>query len=341
MKRIFVILVATMTLCSLRAQVVEQGESAVVYYSPKTTVSVDIEYVVEKEEAGKYAQYAESMLGIDDAVKQNKTRYVIKDAHISTRTSADYSRAHKVTADKDVPLLLNINEKGLLVGYNIAPCASKENKTFDNKDHKKPHSNKRPLPIPEETLKAATPLAQANTLAKQIFHIRETRMYLLNGEVEHAPADGKSMELVLAELEYQEKALTELFTGKRSKRIEHKKILINPEDRKAILYFSEDNGFTDEENVEANTIVISIALTAQNYAPSLSKKKAADGSQIVYNIPGNGDVKVLYRGNELARRTVPIAQMGINVPLPKELFKGGLPKIQFSERTGNVKSITK
>ena len=347
MKRIFILLLGVMMVSASYAQVVEQGEPALVYYSPKSTVCVDLVYTVEKEEPGLFAQYAEAMIGASDAVLANKTTYALKDAQISTKISADYNRAHKVVPESGVPLLLSINEKGLLTGYNITPASEQPAPKKDKEGCKGGKCDKacgqKPLvaPFPEEVLKAANPLAQANAVAKQIFHIRETRMYLLNGEVEHAPADGKSMELVLAELDKQERALTELFVGKRTKKTEHKKVQFAPEEKKCILYFSEENGFTTEENLEANTVVVSVTLRPQQIVNNPEKKKNAAVSQIVYNLPGSGDVKVLYKGNELARRTITIPQLGVNVPLAKEIFKGELPKIVFSEKTGNIISISK
>ena len=179
---------------------------------------------------------------------------------------------------------------------------------------------------------------------KQIFHLRETRMYLINGEVEHAPADGEAMRLVFDELDRQEQALTELFIGKKSKHTEHKRVQFTPEQKRQIWYFSEGNGFTDAENVDANTIVASVAVQPQQYVSTTTdkKKKAAEPSSLVYNLPGNGEVKVLYKGKELAKRTIAIAQLGIDVPLAKDLFKGNsLPVIVVSEKTGNIVSISK
>ena len=343
MKKMFLVLLGAMMVSASFAQVVEQGEPALVYYSPKSTVCVDLVYTVEKEEPGMYAQYAEAMIGVSDAVLANKTTYALKDAHISTLISADYNRPHKVLPENGIPLLLSINEKGLLTGYNVPASAKEATKKHKEcgKCDKSCMAHEKVAPLPEEVLKAANPLAQANAVAKQIFHIRETRMYLLNGEVEHAPADGKSMELVLAELDKQERALTELFIGKRTKKTEHKKVQFAPEDKKCILYFSEENGFTNEENLEANTVVVSVTLRPQQIVNNPEKKKNAAVSQIVYNLPGSGDVKVLYKGNELTRRTITIPQLGVNVPLAKEIFKGELPKIIFSEKTGNVISISK
>lgn len=345
MKKIFLVLIGAMMVCAMQAQVVEQNEPALVYYSPKTTVTVDFTYVVEKQEPGIYSQYAEAMIGVTDAVKENKTTYRLDKVFIGTKTSTDYTRPHKVVADASMPMLFRISEKGLLTGYNLPPY---EKQVYDSKknDTKPEHksSNGKVTPLPEEVLKAASPLAQANAVAKQIFHLRETRMYLINGEVEHAPADGEAMRLVLEELDRQEQALTELFIGKKSKKTEHKFVTFLPEEQRQIWYFSEENGFTDAENIDANTIVASIAMQPQQYAPASTdkKKKTVEPSQFVYNLPGNGEVKVLYKGKELAKRTIPVAQIGVDVPLPKEIFKGAnLPVIVVNERTGNIVSISK
>ena len=342
-----------MMMCAVHAQaVVEEGEPALVYYSPKTTVVVDFTYTVEKQEAGIYAQYAETMLGVTNAIKENKTVYTLNEARIATATSTDYARPHKIEVD-GIPMLYRINEKGLLTGYNLPPY---ENKYTDPKEpkqeckHEWKHGNKpfapktTVIPYPEEVLKSGNPMAQASAVAKQIFHLRETRMYLINGEVEHAPADGEAMRLVFEELDRQEQALTELFIGKKSKHTEHKRVQFTPEQKRQIWYFSEGNGFTDAENVDANTIVASVAVQPQQYVPTTAdkKKKAAEPSSLVYNLPGNGEVKVLYKGKELAKRTIAIAQLGIDVPLAKDLFKGNsLPVIVVSEKTGNIVSISK
>jgi len=340
-------------MCAVHAQVVEQGEPALVYYSPKTAVSVEFTYTIEKQEPGIYAQYAEAMLGITNAVKANKTTYSLGEVRIGTSTSTDYKRPHKIEVD-GIPMLYSINERGLLTGYNLPPYeaksydAPKEPKhdcKHDGKPCHKPFAPKNKVtPLPEEVLKSGNPLDQANAVAKQIFHLRETRMYLINGEVEHAPADGEAMRLVLEELDRQEQALTELFIGKKSTRTEHKRLQFMPEEKRQIWYFSEENGFTDAENIDANTIVASVAVQPQQYvpAPADKKKKSAEPSSLVYNLPGSGEVKVLYKGKELAKRTISIAQLGVDVPLAKDLFKGSsLPVIVISEKTGNVISISK
>lgn len=348
MKRLFLLLIGAWLMCGLHAQVVKQNEPALVYYSPMTTIVLDFTYTVETFEPGIYAAYAEAMLGASDAVKENKKVYTLKNVQINTSTGTDYDRPHKITAEGGIPMLLTINEKGILTGYNVPAVQDKKEprKTGFNPNNDKAIKTKSPIaPYPEEVLKAATPMGQAHEVAKQIFHLRETRMYLLNGEVEHAPADGEAMKLVLAELDKQEQALTELFIGKRSKKTAHKHIRLTPDKADQLYYFSEENGFTDAENIDADTIKVTLNAQKQSLLPpaELGKKQKAPAlSQIVYNLPGSCEVKVTYKGRSMNKRTVSVAQFGVDVPLSQDLFTGAtLPVIVFDEKTGNIKSISK
>lgn len=348
MKKIFLLLIGAMMISAVSAQVLEQGEAALVYYSPKTAFNLEFTYMVETQERGIYAAYAKDLLGVTDVVKETATRCELKDVRIVATSSTDYTRAHKVSAESGIPMLLTINDKGLLTGYNVPfePKRQEPRKPESKKDcphHDHPHPAPVPAaPVPEEVMKAANPLAQANEVAKQIFHLRETRMYLLNGEVEHAPADGRSMELVLEELAAQERALTELFVGKKHVRKEHKRLMVEPSDAGQLLFFSEENGFTDADNVDADTIVVRMLCQQQTVRHANHKAKKSELSQIVYNIPGHCDVSVVYKGRTMASRELPVAQLGVDVALPKSWFKGKeLPKIVFSEKTGNIVSVSK
>lgn len=357
MKKFFLVLLGAVMISTSHAQVLAPNESAMVYYAPQTTVVIDFTYQVENQEAGPYAAFAADLIGATNAVEETKTTYTLTGARVLTRTNADRTRPHKVTHESEVPMVLTINEKGLLVGYNLPQNKDEKmnGERVKGNTSKDECSKKQPsikvAPYPEEVLKAASPLAQANAIAQQIFHLRETRMYLLSGEVEHAPADGTAMKRVLEELDQQEQALTELFIGKKTTRTIHKEVSFLPDSTEHVWFFSPENGFTDAENLEALPIRVQVALQPQKYAepapePLDKKKKKGETapalSQIVYNLPGNGVVTVRYNENELAQRTISIAQLGIDVPLPKELFTGDqLPVILFNERTGNIESITK
>ena len=64
MRKLFFVLVGAMISCAISAQVLTEGESAFVYYSPKTAISLDFTYTVETQERGIYAEFAEDLLGV-------------------------------------------------------------------------------------------------------------------------------------------------------------------------------------------------------------------------------------------------------------------------------------
>ena len=353
MKTLLTILL-TIALTTQNANYHSPDKPELIYYSPQTCIRLDFTYTETIQEAGEFATYAEKMLGIKDAITANQTTYALLGVDISTRTYADLNRPHTIAAEKNMPwLLANINERGLLVGFNM-PQPKKEQKHPVPQNEDKPrHTPVSTIPYSEELVEAKTIEAQAQAVAKQIFHIRETRMYLLSGEVEHAPADGEAMRLVLNELEKQETKLIEKFIGKTTIRKCHKYIANIPygEDLKVwneTLYFSEDNGFTDADNVDAYKVNISAVFQHQLMQTPESAQKASKGkhtiepSPIVYNLPGIADISVYYGDKLINKKTIPMAQFGADMPLPKELFTGkDLPVIVISEKTGNIISISK
>ena len=334
---------------SVQAQVLQQGEMALVYYAPKNYVALDFEYTIDTYEAGIYARFAEPLLGITDAISETRTEYRLGKANLTTRTVADSRRAYKVLPEKAFPTqLLTIDRKGLLVGYNL-PQEQPAPKNNPPAPRCKPAGEDMPaLPLTEDQLNAHGEEAKAKAVAKQIFRLRETRMYLLSGELDHAPADGRAMQLVLDELQREEDKLLRLFVGQHKSELQHERLEFLPTENDAterrFLYFSQENGFTSSENIDAAPVTVNLTVHRQKLQPVVvadkQKSKAPLPSQIIYNLPGSADVVVTYNGKTLVERTLPIAQYGVDVPLARELFTGKtLPVIRFDTRTGQVAAI--
>ncbi len=349
-RKIALLFIAFSGLYIAQAQHLQEGEPALVYYSPKTSIVLDFSYTEEVHETGPYAQYAYKLLGIKEIETGNKTLFHLNDISIRSHTDVDLTRPHKVVATSESMQLLSINERGLLVGYNLPPYEKKAKHNHEDKDPIAMAGTSRAASIPEEVLKTSALSDQAEIVAKQIYHIREARMYLLSGEVEHAPADGEAMKLVLDEMARQEEELTALFVGRSRKTEKHKQIEIYPNagelEHEEMLYFSSENGFTAADNIDAKPILIHADFTRPVVESSNTDKKKSKempiASQIVYNMPGRAEVRVDYEGKQLAAKMISVAQLGVDVPLPQALFTGDkLPVIVISEKTGNILSISK
>ena len=167
MKKIFLLLTAVLTVLTVRGQVVNQDEQALVYYTPKNRVMLDFTYTITVKEAGQYYLFAEQFLGATNAISENQTIYELEDVHIGTRTEADRDRAHKVVPEQGVATqLLSIDNRGLLLGYNLP---YEERKPSSRKQQKETITTSTPsaLPLTDEQLEQRTPEARAKAIASR------------------------------------------------------------------------------------------------------------------------------------------------------------------------------
>ena len=65
----------------------------------------------------------------------------------------------------------------------------------------------------EEMLMTSSKAKLAELVAKEIYNIRESKNLIIRGQNEHMPKDAESLRIILAGLEEQEVALSQLFVG--------------------------------------------------------------------------------------------------------------------------------
>ena len=344
-QKLFIFLGLILLAGSLQAQspVLVEDELAVVYYMPKTQVAITVEYDQVQVAPGPFYQYAQRYLNTDNVVLEAQTYYELTNMHIHTQAVADHERAYKVHAQRDVEAqLLTLTAEGLLYGYNVGPATivpqANEDKTMAKS------MEEVLMPLLEEQMIASSIAKMAEGAAKQIYQIRETRLNILAGDVEHVPADGQALLLTLEELEKQEQALTELFIGKRIVRTQTKTIYYTPGkdvSLRTLVRISQYAGIVATDDLSGKPLRISITGERQSLLPLDSKKKTSDEhSQLYYNIPGSAFISIDYAGKVIATATMPIAQYDIAVPLAKNiLYTEKLPHIYFNTQTGNILSI--
>ena len=224
-KTIMILAAALMAGGQATAQMVQENEAVVVYYMPKTELVMTLDYDVITETPGVFYQYAQRYLGAEEVITDAKTVYALTSVEMESVSSADLERAYQVTAQKGLPTQrLTLSEDGRLMGYGCGACdeveAKGERREAKGERREAKGESKKVMPLLEEQFIAGTTAKMAEGAAKQIYRIREMRLNLLAGEVEHVPADGKAMELVLAELSQREEELVALFVGTRC--VEHK-----------------------------------------------------------------------------------------------------------------------
>lgn len=330
----------------LMAQTVQENAAAVVYYMPQTELVITLDYSVTHQTPGVFYQYAKRYLGAENVITEARSTYALTGVSTHTHTSADMSRAYQITPQKGLRVQqIALTADGRLLGYNIptedtAYPEAKEQMTIAA-ETAEPMGL---MPLLEEQFMAGTTAKMAEGAAKQIYHIREMRLNMLVGDVEHVPADGQAMQLVLQELEKREQALVALFVG--TTKTEHRQHTIRympnkPAEQAIICRFSQHSGVVDSDDLSGNPLYLQLHLTQ----PTL-RKGAEPGvkgvmlSQLYYNLPAQAQLTIKYNGKPVCSANYPVAQLGVAIPLSSELFisKDG-PIIHINPQTGNIQSI--
>lgn len=338
--------------CMTFAQVVRENEAAVVYYMPKTELVIHIDYEVVTQTPGVFYQYAERYLGAEEIIMENNTNCQLRAVRVATESSADTERAYKVTAQKGINTqLVSLSEDGRLVGYGIANASlqfSERSQGELQNGSKAAYSleakSEELMPLLEEQFMAGSVAKMAEGAAKQIYRIRETRLNILAGDVEHVPADGKAMELVLNELDKQEQALVALFVGKTQVTHHTHAVRYVPGEsveKEVVCRLSAHNGIVDKNDLSGEPLYLTLVAKKQTLLPAgIADKNTPTLSQIHYNLPGEAQVALTFKGKQMAEQNVAVAQYGVAIPLAQELFTGKtVPTIQISAETGNILEI--
>ena len=162
----------------------------------------------------------------------------------------------------------------------------------------------------------------AELTAREIYNIRDSKNTILRGQAETMPKDGASLQLVIDQLNKQEKALMQAFTGTTDRTDKVFTILVEPNNdaqEQVAARFSTQLGVLPTDNLAGDPIYVSIRNTSTLPMPEEDKKKKkADGA--IYNVPGKGNVTVTYQGKKLFNDEMSFTQFGYTEVLVDGLF---------------------
>ena len=348
MKKIFLSIMLVAIGQMSMAQVVQENEAAVVYYMPKNELVITLAYDIVKQEPGIFYQYAGRYLGTEDVITEDKTSYVLRGVRSEISTIADMDRAYKVSAAQGIKeQMLTLSADGRLLGYNIGLEDAAEPLPFSGRPTgycSEDRGAEELMPLLEEQFMASSTAKMAEGAAKLIYRIREARLNLLAGEVEHVPADGEAMKQVLAELDEQEQSLVALFIGKTVVRHASYCVTYTPSEsvqNETLCRFSVHSGVVAADDLSGEPLYISLEATKQTLGIAVeSNSKSPLLSQLYYNIPGEAKVSVTYKSKEMVSEKYQIAQFGVAIPMAKQWFTvKQAPVIHINPMTGNILSI--
>jgi hypothetical protein len=319
----------------------------VTYALPKTSFIVRAEVTKVTIKAGPYYLHAKQYLGVENVATEDRIYYKLGKITLENKGVPDPDGTYKIAfKQKTAAPFAYLTRDGLLCAINeeyVPETVEKEKKEEEKAVAVSPISV-----YTEELLVAGSIAKQAEVAAKQIYRLRESRTDILTGDADNLPPDGEAMKIVISKLEEQEKTLTKLFTGTEKQETDYYDVTILPEDEldKEVLFrFSSKLGILDGDDLGGEPVYMN--LKALERAPELDPKEAEKKEKtmrgIIYNVPGRGQVELIYNNKTLLKRETQVVQFGTKEALAPVLLEDKKEpiKVVFYPETGAIKQITK
>lgn len=328
---------------SLSQQVL--AHPALVYSLPRTELcfELEIERVVEKP--GVFVQYSQRYLATNQVVLEEKESYRLIGVRVIPRAVPDPARRFFIQpSSKSALQHIVVDHQGILSGINVRPvhrpiAAKHDPATYTRQSDSRFQGV---LPLTQEYMMAGSVARLAEGAAKQIYDIRESRINLLTGELDHMPSDGDALKMMLQGLDRQEKELTELFIGSVSTtRTKHQLWFMPDSDQLETVLFriSEKRGLVDSDDLGGAPYFL-------NFMPEIVQVPTQADARLkpvpvgLYTVlPALTNIKVTDGMNILLDQQMYMPQFGVLIPHAESLFQSLKLKMTVDTHTGRLLSF--
>lgn len=317
-----------------------------VYFLPKTVLRFVVRVEKTTYEPGDFCRYAQRYLRLAGVSDQPSVSYKLVGLDMTTFGEADKSKGYAVKFNaKTSACNIALADDGTLLAVNAAPRRPEAPKPF--KPAPKPAPVNPRQFLSEEVLAAGSTAKMAELTAQDIYDIRDSKNYLNRGEADYMPKDGEQLRIMLANLDRQDRALTQLFTGTTVRDTAEYVLTVCPQpgmERQVLFRLSQKLGLVDSDDLSGAPYYITVT-DAQNLpeaAPQAGdgKKKKDKQEGIYVNVPGKITVTVSDGASVTDTFDASAAQYGYAELLSGELFnKRYTTHLTLNPATGGIEKL--
>lgn len=317
----------------------------VAYSLPSTTLSFEVEAVLENFYAGPYAKYAAKYLGIEVRT-QDESSCRLTSVKMTPYAEADLSRRYLLNLEgmEAATAFLKLTASGLVSSAESVPSRTMDWRfpVLRQKDYSekalttnltteattlyksvKTGSTYGKVAMQQDMLVEKTEEQRAAEVARTILTLREQRMSIITGDTD-ATYSGEAMGAAVAEMTRLEQEYLTLFTGYSEFDTQKMTFDIIPDkDRGSQLYvafrISDTAGLLPADNVSGRPVVFEV-IPGEIAAPQQEKKmKKSKIPVVVYRIPATCSYKMTDGKTMILQGRVPVFQFGEETTLPVNL----------------------
>lgn len=302
---------------TVRVNAVKANNFGVTYSLPKTSVVVSMKVKKTTYERGEFYQFSQRHLSIDPII-ESKTEYTLDDVNIVNRGVVDSNNSYMVTfRSGSFSPFISLTEEGLIAAISDDVEIEEEPRFELPQPEQKPVDPTRFLA--EETLRAGSTAKRAELVSRQIFELRQSRNDILIGDADNMPPDGEAYKVVMNQLDTQEKALTEMFTGRSHSEYFIKEYVIVPDDveieKMVIGRFSKSLGPIEADNLAGAPVYLSLKANEPIEEVFMTSKERDQfekkiSSGVVYNIPVKAVAALEFNNRTIKKQEIDVVQFG-------------------------------
>lgn len=316
-----------------------------VYFLPKTAIRITVQIEKTTYTPGDFCKYADRYLRLRDVPTEPSVTYRITSIRQEATSVADTNKRFAVKFDpKSVAANIALSDDGVLMAINATPKPTVLQQPFKPAPCPEPVNPRQYMS--EEILAAGSTAKMAELTAQDIYEIRESRNLLTRGQADYMPKDGAQLQLMLNQLDMQDRSLTSLFAGTTQKDTLEKSMTIvpNKESKQSLLFrFSKKLGLVDDDDLAGVPYYINVKSSTPQPSDSVEAPPVDDKKRyskkykgFFVNVPTKAEVS-LYQGDQfLDSFEKPFAQFGTLELRDGQLFKRYITHMQLDPATGAV-----
>ena len=319
-------------------------DEGIVYFLPKTHLKVIVTANKAIYTPGELCQYAERYLKLQGVSAQPKENWEIQDIFVVPIGVPDTNKVYAIKLkDKMVTSKVELTEDGIIKAINTTnpiqqindiPLQNIQSERIDPRNF-----------MTEEMLMSGSTGKMAELIAKEIYNIRESKNSLTRGQADYMPQDGAALKLMLENLDKQEKAFTEMFSGYTQHQLQKFTFYIEPNTEikdQVVFRFSQKLGVLESNNLAGKPIYINV--TNESNLPVAHEEDKAKKKPVgvIYNIPGKAKVSIHDTDKKYFEKELAVTQFGETEVQTNNLFNKKVnTRVVFNPRTGGIVKIDK
>lgn len=301
------------------------NDYALVYTLPETSLQITLEAEITVKKPGEFYRYARKYLNIDNPIAAESRTATLKSVTVTpVATMPAEAEPYAMQLKSGFTAFVVLSPEGFPLAINtdrVAPVAEVELPTPQAASPTALETPAARQVISQEMLQSQSVAKRAELAATAIFELRQSRSDLISGHADTMPPDGRSLQLMLDNLEAQEQALMAMFVGTTQTSTVVTTLTVTPEEdisQKVIARLSPLDGFVNPEDLAGDPIYLSVQITAQGEMPVNEKGETIPFPKngVAYTIPGQADVTVTYDGRKYFSKNMDFAQFGITYGIP-------------------------